>query len=243
MPDINDVPPVAIAIPAGPNVSATFLAHYDQMTMPRFARGVARGPYVAMNMRVLISDFLAVPGWERLIILETDMLPERDAFVKHAMQTEDIVGSLYYMHHEPYELYAMRVHDPDDQGGGNVGWVTDAEIAEIENNPGLHPVDGIGFGCTSIARRVFDEWPPDVAMFRTDYHHESAYTPPRYGEVSHDLWFCARARELDFGIFIDSRIECGHLSEVVTTRETRRNYLAAVARRAADRLAAAREED
>jgi hypothetical protein len=95
MPDINDVPPVAIAIPAGPNVSATFLAHYDQMTMPRFARGVARGPYVAMNMRVLISDFLAVPGWERLIILETDMLPEREAFVKHAMQTEDIVGSLY----------------------------------------------------------------------------------------------------------------------------------------------------
>jgi hypothetical protein len=59
-------------------------------------------------------------------------------------------------------------------------------------------------GCTSITRRVLEQWDRDsIDMFNIDH---------RFG--SHDLWFCWHARHKHgFNVFVDTGLRCTHLTE------------------------------
>ena len=81
------------------------------------------------------------------------------------------------------------------------------------DTPALYKCAVVGLGCTSIARRVIEEWPADLAMFRTGYVHEEADDGYAHGEISHDVWFCDHADQLGFGVYLDSSIRCDHLTE------------------------------
>ena len=135
------------------------------------------------------------------------MLPPHDALIKHAKHTEPIVGSVYYLHEAPHHMVAMRDH------GGGPAWMTKAEQNEIEANPGLHPVDMVD-GYTSISRAVFEEWPKQVPIFRNSIMPDALQDPGTRGEVSHDYWFCLKAREFQVPIFINSSIVCDQLTLV-----------------------------
>lgn len=210
------LPTIALVMPCGPTILSKFIAHY--FTLNEFDPATQRllpivhanpiGALVAMNMREVVASLLepTVPRWERLVIMETDMLPPQDALVKHALHTAPIVGSVYYLHEAPHHMVAMRDH------GQGAQWMTKAEQKEIEDSPGLHAVDMVGMGLTSIARAVFEQWPKEVPTFRNSLMPASLHDPGTRGEVSHDYWFCLKAREFQVPIAIDSSIVCDQLT-------------------------------
>lgn len=210
------LPPIALVMPSAQYTMSKFIAHY--FTLSEFDPASQRllpvvhanpiGALVAMNMREVVASLLApsAPRWERLVILETDMLPPQDALIKHALHTEPIVGSVYYLHEAPHHMIAMRDH------GNGPAWMSKAEQKQIEDEPGLHAVDMVGMGLTSIARAVFEQWPAELPIFRTSIMPAALHDPGTRGEVSHDYYFCLKARELQVPIFIDSSIVCDQLT-------------------------------
>lgn len=218
------LPMLAVVKPSGPYTASRFDAHYDTLAtnlgeklLPIIsARPI--GALVAMNMRAVVASLLEVAGWRRMLILETDMLPPFDALIKHALHTEPIVGSVYTLHEPPYHIIAMRDH------GVGPTWMSKAEQAEIIDHPGLHAVDQVGLGCTSIAREVFEQWPKGLPIFRNSIQLAALDDPGTHGEVSHDYYFCLKARELGLPIYIDSTIVCDQLTLVpIGLREWRQH--------------------
>jgi len=207
---------LALVIPCYVNVPTTFfgrmlgiVADYPE----RIRVEVMKSPYVAQAMRSAVTALLEEPEWERLVIIEQDMVLPRDALLKHACHTDDIVGSVYFQHAPPYLLNVM-FKDPE----GDRGWGHPAPdvVRMMLEKPALYQCDVVGLGLTSIARRVFEQWDRDIPFFRTDYDHR-ARDQNTEGEVSHDVWFCLRAREQGFGVWLDTSIRCDHLTEGATT--------------------------
>jgi hypothetical protein len=162
--------------------------------------------YVNEAFRLLKEDALrAYPDFERLVFMEADMLPPAHAFARISEYPPDydIVGSVYFGHRMPH--HAMAWMEATDQPGFRP--IVPEAIKEMVDRPAAYPVDAVGFGFTSITRRVFECW-DDGLMFDA--------VPP---VISHDLSFCKRAREQGFKVWLDSGIVCGHLTETLTTYE------------------------
>lgn len=74
--------------------------------------------------------------------------------------------------------------------------IQDIQQRKLKSN--LTPVDGVGCGCLLINKRVFD---------RMEF-------PFFYGPLAEDLYFCAKAKELDYDIFVDPTLQVQHYKTV-----------------------------
>ena len=163
-----------------------------------------------MAVRNLLDPELHDQDWERIVVLEADMIMPRDALLKHALHTDDIVGSVYVQHAPPFHINAQW---RDPSGARRWGHPDPHSWRKMLDKEALYSCDVVGLGCTSIARRVIDEWPEDVLMFWNDYSRDDKGDPTTLGEVSHDVWFCTHARDLGFKVYIDTSIRCAQRTE------------------------------
>lgn len=155
--------------------------------------------YIADAMNRMVAMALERDDWDRLVIFEHDMIVRSDAFTRIAQYRDDvdIVGSVYFRHAAPHHVQAyMCIEEP------YYSPLTDTRVAAMVADPALYPVDAVGFGLTSIHRRVLETWDTTIPMFDSQ--------PPLVG---HDLWFCTAAKRQGNNIWIDSGIVCGHLTE------------------------------
>jgi hypothetical protein len=78
---------------------------------------------------------------------------------------------------------------------------------------GLNEVDATGAHCLLVHRSVFEAIKSDHPY---RWFREDEWTPggPVVGE---DLWFCLKAREAGFPIFVDTRLESGHIKRFCIT--------------------------
>jgi hypothetical protein len=92
------------------------------------------------------------------------------------------------------------------------GWVGYREIVRYE--VGLQEVDATGCHCLLVHRSVFETIQSDhpYRWFREDLIAEDTIS----GE---DIWFCIEARKAGFPLFVDTRLESGHVKPVVLTSE------------------------
>ena len=90
------------------------------------------------------------------------------------------------------------------QKDGNHLSLSSETVQQWCDEPALYQVDAVGFGCTSVARHVLEDWDPCVRMFHID--------DQLYG--SQDMWFCDHARAQGHGVFLDTMVVCEHLTEV-----------------------------
>jgi hypothetical protein len=182
------------------------------------------GVYTPHAMRMAIKNLLDPErhdqSWERVVVFEADMIMPRDALLKHALHTDDIVGSVYVQHAPPFHINAQwRAAD----GSRKWGHPTPESWRGIfDQGPALVKCDVVGLGCTSIARRVIDEWPEDTLMFWNDYSRDDKGDPTTLGEVSHDVWFCTHARDLGYNVYLDTSIRCAQRTEGEVTVQ---NYI------------------
>lgn len=158
------------------------------------------GAYLPVSMQTIVDRALDIPDWERLVVFEHDMIAPQDALVRisHYGPEHAVVGSMYFGHQEPHTAVCY-IAQPD----GTFSPITPQTVKSWCDDPGLHRCDAVGFGLTSIARHVLEDWNPDIPMFGIN---------DRYG--SHDIWFCDKAREQGYDVYIDSGLICDHLTQV-----------------------------
>lgn len=201
---------LCVAFPLYRQVPVDWLFNWLQMIKDPLVGHVAtEGMYLPQAMETLVAmAFEHVPAFERLVVFEHDMIPPLDAFNRIAQYKpeHDIVGSIYFKHQHPYHVMAwMQIDKP------RFSPLTRDVVRTMVESPALYQVDGVAMGFTSIHRRVFENWNPDVPMWTP--------TPPMVG---HDLHFCNEAKKPQHGpdkdqgfkIWVDSGIGCGHLTLV-----------------------------
>lgn len=166
--------------------------------------------YILDAFQKLMEQALKISPWDRLVFIEQDMLPPLHALTRMAYYSPEqaIVCAVYFKHKPPHPPIAY-LDGPD----GNYHALSGERIREWSQQPALHEVDGVGFGCTSIARHVLETWNSDLTLFLNDQ------------QIGHDLWFCRQARKQGHKIFVDTGIACEHLSEIPVGVEDSHRYL------------------
>lgn len=159
--------------------------------------------YLAASMNKMMQGALERDDWDRMVVLEADMMPKADAFNRIAAYPDelDVVGSIYFQHTPPFN--AVAYSQVDDTHFRNIDR---DQVDTMMDKPGLYPVDAVGFGFTSIHRRVLEKW-DDTLMFGGET------------ELGHDLYFCREAKRQGFSVHVDSYLDCGHLTEMSLTYE------------------------
>lgn len=193
---------LAIALPMYRDVSVAWFLNYGKIRGPIVREHVVAGVYLPMAMQLLIEQALQFDDWDRLLIMEHDMLPPAEAIRRIAEYEQDIVGSMYFSHDPPHSAmcYLQR------EGSQHHDRIAPETVKKWCDEPGLYEVHGIGMGFTSIARHVLESWDPAISMFDVD-KNEIAFG-------SHDLWFCWQARKQGFRVWIDTGVICEHESRV-----------------------------
>ena len=155
--------------------------------------------YLPMAMHTLINEaFEKCPDFDRLVIMEHDMIPPVDAFERIGQYGDehDIVGTMYFKHEWPHHVMAwMQVKPP------YYSPLTAAVTRQMVETPALYEVDAVAMGFTAIRRQVFEGWDRGVPMW-----------DPVAPLVGHDLHFCNEAKKQGFKVWVDSGIGCGHLT-------------------------------
>ncbi len=194
-----------LAMPLYTDVSVNWFVRFLSVDRsPVIDTLVVRKVYLAAAMTRLFESALSFEAeWDRVVVWEADMMPGRDALTRIANYPDhlDIVGTMYFQHPPPHHPMAFTEHDPH-----HFHPLAHNQIDHMMTNPGIYPVDGVGFGFTSVHRRVLEKW---------DHDTYSMFGDPL--QVGHDWAFCHNARAQGFGVHIDTGIECGHLTEVAVT--------------------------
>jgi hypothetical protein len=206
---LDEIQPIAIAIPAYHWISTAFFASFINLPKPdNTPCQVIKGVYTPQAMRLAVKKLLTLPDWKRLLVIETDMLLPHDAILKHALHTDPVVGSVYFQHLAPHHCNVM-VRTSD----GLLHHLKGEGVKHMLDNPALYKAAVVSLGCTSIRRDVFENWPVDLPYFRNEFTNAARDDEFTQGEVSHDVWFCERVTEQGYSIFLDSSILCQHLTE------------------------------
>jgi glycosyltransferase involved in cell wall biosynthesis len=144
-----------------------------------------------------------------LLFIDDDMVWKPDAIgrlVKSAEELQaDILGALTYRRSAPHSPTMFMREMPHD-GGYNFLESWDKDVIEV---------DATGMAFVIINKRVFEAiaggpMPP--------YEERAGGNPPNFfrweGTLGEDLRFCQDARSAGARIFVDTRIEVGHMAEV-----------------------------
>jgi hypothetical protein len=183
-------------------VPAYFFQHYLNLNhSPVVANITVNGAYITSSCEIIVDQALSFEQeWDRLVILEHDVLLPNDALVRAAQYGPEhaVVGAMIFQHSEPHSAMVY-VEQPD----GGVQTITPQTVKDWCEVPMLYRCDATSFGFVSIARHVLENWDPVLPMFTTDRVLGS-----------HDLWFCRRARMQGFDVFVDTGVVCEHLTQV-----------------------------
>lgn len=122
-------------------------------------------------------------GATHLFFVDDDMIYEEDTLERLLEHDKDIVGA----------AYANRRGDGDVVG----------EISESEGV--LKEVSALGGGCVLIKKEVFEKL--SQPWFWYEINDAGAVT------MSHDWWFCKKAKEEGFEIWLDPTIRPKHIAK------------------------------
>lgn len=204
---------IVVGFPLYRQVSTNWFSNWICMdTGPVVGKVVVDGTLLPKAVELLVKmAFEHYPEWDRLVFFEHDVIPPLDAFNRIAeyQDEHDIVAGMTFMHEPPHHIMAGVQVD-----GGFAPLTAELTKAMVEQ-PALYEVDTVPMGFTSIARRVFEQWNPQVPMWCRDSRL-----------IGHDLHFCIEAKKQGFKVWLDSGIKCGHLTLLPIGYEDQQHGLA-----------------
>jgi hypothetical protein len=190
-----------VGFPLYHQVPASWFANWLRVDQsPLMGSITVNGAYITTAMTSMVQQALELDGWDRLVVLEHDVIIPADGLVRIAAYEPGhaVVGGLVFAHQPPHCAY---VYVEQDDLAYNP--ITPTTAADWVADPMLYRCDAVGFGFTSIARHVLEHWDPDTPMFNLDNV---------FG--SHDFWFCHHARAQGHHVYVDTGIICEHLTQV-----------------------------
>ncbi len=198
-------PSIQIAIPSR-DMMAAKIAGRLTLALVEYARGddyrvtfdLARGWPVDLVRNAICERFLAGHA-DYLLMIDDDMVPPRNllGMADHGL---DIISGLLYAFTPERGVYNVAYTIVD-------GKAHRSEIGSRAEYRGLREVDLVGSACLMIHRRVIKAMPQP--WFRTVMDETITQLLD-----SEDFYFCRKAREAGFKIYLDTDRPCGHIKSI-----------------------------
>jgi hypothetical protein len=176
---------------------------------------VGLGGYTHSNPQGLLTAALKgkingqkVPPFKRVVWLEHDHTFPVDVFQRHATYTKPYVSALYTFRDSTEPLPVIYKWSDSRQGAVMYNAVELEAMGILNDDPdasrrGLHKVDVVPMGCLSVAREVYESWPPDRPYF-------SSGTSPNGTTTGHDVFVCRVAQDAGWPIYVDTSFRVKH---------------------------------
>jgi hypothetical protein len=139
-----------------------------------------------------------------LIMMDTDQIYPVNTIPRLLSHRLPIVGCMIHRRYPPFDPIMLR-----GKPGEYLG------VSEWEEGA-LVEVDATGAGCLMFDMQVFRKMPKPWFKFRKE-----ASSGEGIGE---DIGFCLDLRAAGYKIFVDTSLECGHLTTLCVNRQTHQLY-------------------
>lgn len=151
-----------------------------------------RGVGIAFNRNLIVQQ--AHGDW--IWFVDDDHTFPPDTLMRLLSGNVDIISPLCLSRKPPFRAYAYRVN-PDTGRYDGVPYTT-------LPSTGIHAYDAVGSGALLVRRRVFE-------ALQYPWFEEGKTSPDALGE---DLYFCSKAREAGFSIWLDVDTRIGHMTPI-----------------------------
>ena len=195
----NQMKQILIAIPTNKGIEPeTFKSIYDLKvpdgvkTFFQFFHG-----YQIDQIRNLIADW--GKRYDYVFCVDSDIILPEDSLMNLYNADKDIISGVYMQRKHDEQILELY-----ESVNGNQTNMKEVPI-------GISPIEACGFGCVLIKGNVFNEMEYPHFLYKSAIDH--AYT------YSEDTYFCNKAREKGFSIWVDSSVVCGHKGEKIFTPE------------------------
>lgn len=145
--------------------------------------------------RNLIVEHALEIGYDYILWVDSDMILPKDTLLRLLSHGKDIVSGVYSykLIHGENAVAKRFVKDAEDT-------YTDVPLKEIRESKELMPVDGVGFGCVLTKVDVFKKIEPPWFVYDKF--------------LGEDIYFCRKAQEKGYEIFLDPKVRAGHIGTV-----------------------------
>jgi hypothetical protein len=210
---------LAIGIPLTfPFVPSGFFYSFAQMERPNYTLLHADNGPIDTLRNDLVESALRI-GATHLMMCDTDQIYPVNTIPKLLSHRLPVVGCMVHRRYPPFDPIMLK---------GKPG-----EYYGIEEwKPGdLVEVDATGAGCLMFDMQVFRNMPRPWFKFR-----KLEETDEGIGE---DIGFCSDLKAAGYKIFVDTSLECGHLTTMCVNRQTHQLYKSMKIKQHKDALAVA----
>lgn len=186
---------ILIAIPIIDYIEVeTFKSIYDLEVPPGYKIDFeyVKGTQID-QIRNLIAEW--AKRYDYLFSVDSDMIIPKNALTKMLDADKDIVTGLYIQRIPGTHTLEVYMVDPT---GGLVNIPYDL----LKHHHGLVEIAGCGFGCVLVKGDVFRKMEYPHFYYQSALDHKNT--------VSEDVYFCKKARDLNFKVWVDTTIHCDH---------------------------------
>lgn len=191
---------IVIGVPIGDNAPSGFMQCLSDLLVYMAGKKydvevrMHEGSIVATSRQRIAEYALSVKA-SHLMFIDSDMVFPKNLIEKLLLDGEDIVSAKFFKRYTPFEpcfyIYTDITEVPPKLCIPTT-WVSN----------GMCPVDATGLASTLIDCNVLKGMSGD--MFT-----------PRVAGIGEDIEFCAQAREAGFRVWVDLRLEAGHIGRRV----------------------------
>jgi hypothetical protein len=209
---VSEKPRVVIATPLYGHPSPWFLVAFARLLIEVGASGVGAGwcfttiPYIDQARNQLVRDALTYDP-THIFWVDHDVTCPPDAVTKLLAHDLPVVGGMYHSKDVPYGPVAFGL-DPFEM------------YQEIPPSMDLHLVGGLGMGATLVKASIY-------RLMKAHYEDERWYEVKAAPAIGEDVHFAMRLQEMAVPVFLDLKVQCGHIRDHVVTAG---DYLAARSR-------------
>ena len=155
---------------------------------PTISVQIKQGCYVHKNREEIVIDAQKMGGFTHLFFIDSDMCFSADVLDRLLSREADIIAGAYKYRHP---------------GGEYVVCLTDKSNGKEATIPDkLFTAYAAGTGCMLIKMSVFDKVPRPWFSFG----------PPEM-QIGEDIFFCKKAQEYGYKIWVDPSVEISHIGE------------------------------
>ena len=183
-----------------PHIPFPFFHSFVQMERPEFVPLIAtNGPVDGLRNKV-IEDAKKL-GVSHLFMPDMDQTYPVNTITKLLAHNLPVVGAKVHRRYPPFDPLMLK------------GDINSYYLIEEWEDGELVEVDATGTGCLMFDMRIFYDLSPPWFEFRPNPD------PERPGIVGEDMGFCSEVRKAGYKIYVDTSIQCGHLSTMEVTEE------------------------